>query len=86
MSRIDKLKSRFLAEPIPTDFRWEDLVTLLGHLGFSLKPSSGSGRKFVFESKPELVIFIHEPHPQKTLKTYQVREIRQTLRDNDLSL
>ena len=34
MSKKDKILSRFLSRP--TDFTFDELVTLLGHFGFSL--------------------------------------------------
>lgn len=84
MSRIDKLKQRFLSEPIPTDFRWDDLVRMLDSMGFTMETNDGSARRFVCTVMPEIVIFIHEPHPKKILKNYQMRDIRQILRDNGL--
>jgi HicA toxin of bacterial toxin-antitoxin, len=42
-------------------------------LGFHMEKSSGSGRKFIHE-ETEAVLFIHEPHPSKVLKPYQVRD------------
>jgi hypothetical protein len=40
-------------------------------LGFDMEKSSGSGRKFILESTGG-VLLIHEPHPAKILKPYQV--------------
>ncbi len=40
--------------------------------GYELKVTGGSGRKFV---KPEAVFAIHEPHPYKLLKAYQIRAV-----------
>jgi hypothetical protein len=45
----------------------------MGNLKFELEKASGSGRKFVHPST-ESVLYIHEPHPVKVLKSYQVRD------------
>ncbi len=37
--------------------------------GYTLKMTGGSSRKFV---KPSSVFAIHEPHPNKVLKAYQL--------------
>ena len=42
-------------------------------LGFDIEKSSGSGRKFIHR-ETEAILFIHEPHPSKVLKPYQVRD------------
>lgn len=84
MSRTQKLIKRFLSDPIPKNFRWEELERLMDNLGFALESGSGSSRKFVSRERPELVVFVHQPHPQSTLKEYQIRQIRQTLRENGI--
>ena len=43
------------------------------HLGFELKTTGGSGRKFIHPERRS-AHFIHEPHPSKVLKAYQVRD------------
>lgn len=42
-------------------------------LGCEMERSWGSGRKF-FNPETEATLFIHEPHPAKVLKPYQVRD------------
>jgi len=42
-------------------------------LDFYMEKSSGSGRKFIHKVT-QAVLFIHEPHPSKVLKSYQVRD------------
>jgi hypothetical protein len=48
-------------------------------LSFTLVTGGGSGRKFVAPATGA-ILFIHEPHPDKTLKTYQVRDAIDILR------
>ena len=71
MSKKEKLLSRISSKP--NDFTWAELVSLMTALGFNMEKSSGSGRKFILESTGG-VLFIHQPHPVKILKPYQVRD------------
>ena len=71
MSKHDKLIRRLLSKP--KDFTWSELVSLMLVFGFNVEKSSGSGRKFIHK-ETEAVLFIHEPHPSKVLKPYQVRD------------
>ncbi len=71
MSKQEKALRRLASKP--KDFTWDELVTLLAALGFTLEKGGGSGRKFV-QPKTGAILFIHQPHPEKTLKTYQVKD------------
>jgi predicted RNA binding protein YcfA (HicA-like mRNA interferase family) len=77
MSKQKKLLRRLASKP--TDFTWSELVSLMTALGFEVEKASGSGRKFI-HSQTEATLFIHEPHPAKILKAYQVRDAIQLLR------
>lgn len=69
MSKREKLLKRLASRP--KDFTWSELVSLMRALGYELERSSGSGRKFI-HPVTEATMFIHEPHPAKVLKPYQV--------------
>ena len=56
----------------PADFSWAELKNVMESLGYGLKTTGGSGRKFV---KPQAAYAIHEPHPQKILKAYQIKKL-----------
>jgi hypothetical protein len=71
MSKHEKALRRLLSKP--KDFKWPELVSIMTGLGFEAEKASGSGRKFIFPST-EATLFIHEPHPSKVLKPYQVRD------------
>jgi hypothetical protein len=71
MSKQEKLLRRIASKP--KDFTWSELVSLMTALGFDMEKSSGSGRKFILE-RTGAVLFIHEPHPAKLLKPYQVKD------------
>jgi hypothetical protein len=71
MSRHEKLLHRLLSKP--KDFTWSELVSLMTAFGFEVERSSGSGRKFIYP-ETEATLFLHEPHPSKVLKPYQIRD------------
>jgi len=64
---VERLKSR------PKDFTWDEMLKVLKHYGFEQMTqgkTGGSRRKFV--NKDKQIISLHEPHPQKVLKLYQI--------------
>lgn len=74
VSRQEKLLKRFLAKP--KDFTWSELKTLLSGLGYeevSSGKTSGSRRRFTHPTRGP--IMLHKPHPDETLKAYQVTQI-----------
>ncbi len=71
MSKQEKALRRLSSKP--KDFTWQELVSLMTGLSFILEKAGGSGRKFV-RIETGAILFIHEPHPEKTLKAYQVRD------------
>jgi hypothetical protein len=71
MSKHEKLLKRIAARP--KDLTWSELVSLMSSLSFEMERSSGSGRKFI-NADTHATLFIHEPHPAKVLKSYQVRD------------
>lgn len=71
MSRKVKSLARLLEAP--KDFTWDELKMVMAAFGFDLKTTGGSGRKFI-HSETGVTLFMHEPHPSRVLKAYQVRE------------
>ncbi|MHB1700351.1 MAG: type II toxin-antitoxin system HicA family toxin [Acidobacteriaceae bacterium] len=71
MSKLRKAADRLLSKP--TDFAWAELIALMEVFGYELKTAGGSGRKFI-HAGTRATLFIHEPHPAKVLKAYQVRD------------
>jgi HicA toxin of bacterial toxin-antitoxin, len=69
MSKHEKALKRLLSKP--TDFTWSELKSIMDAFEYKMKKTGGSGRKFV---RPEATFMIHEPHPYKVLKAYQVRD------------
>jgi predicted RNA binding protein YcfA (HicA-like mRNA interferase family) len=72
MSQREKLVERLRQKP--KDFTWSEAVKLLEGFGYKEEPGGGSRRKF-FNSARNVVIHMHEPHPRKELKSYQIREL-----------
>jgi HicA toxin of bacterial toxin-antitoxin, len=71
MSKHEKVLQRLLSKP--TDFTWTEFKSLMETFQYELKKTGGSGRKFI-HSPSGATLFMHEPHPSKVLKAYQVRE------------
>jgi len=77
MSKLQKAVGRLLSRP--TDYTWDELLSLMTGFGYELRTAGGSGRKF-FDPATKALFFLHEPHPAKILKAYQVRAVIQFLR------
>jgi hypothetical protein len=77
LSKQQKAVARLLAKPM--DYTWDELLSLMIALGFELRTSGGSGRKF-FDPATKALFFLHEPHPSRILKAYQIRAVIQFLR------
>ncbi len=71
MSKFEKLVEKLKSKP--KDFTWDEMVKVLKHYGYKQTTqgkTGGSRRKFINENKQ--IISLHEPHPQKVLKGYQL--------------
>jgi hypothetical protein len=77
LSKLQKAVARLLSKPV--DYTWEELLSLMTALGFELRTTGGSGRKF-FDSTTKALLLLHEPHPSSILKAYQIRATIQFLR------
>jgi hypothetical protein len=83
LSKRKKIINRFLLKP--SDFTWQELVSLLSGFGYTLaKPgkTGGSRVKFIHETLPPIIL--HKPHPTPVLKKYQLEQIEETLRGEGL--
>ena len=71
MSKVEKLIEKLKSKP--KDFTWDEMIKVLNCFGFEQMAqgkTGGSRRKFINENKQ--IISLHEPHPQKVLKGYQL--------------
>ncbi|MDJ0583151.1 type II toxin-antitoxin system HicA family toxin [Crocosphaera sp.] len=74
MTRKEKLIKRLLTRP--KDFTWNEMRKLLAALGFEevkTGKTSGSRRRFINSSG--IIISLHKPHPNNTLKMYQIEQL-----------
>ena len=81
MGQHDKLLERLRNRP--KDFRWEQLKTLLRGFGYEEERGSGSRRKF-YNPNTGVSISLHQPHPRNELKSYQVRDVLDHLKQEGL--
>lgn len=82
MSKIEKMIERL--KTVPADFTYKEMVSLLEALGFRMDNkgrSSGSRVKFV---RGNVELLLHRPHPRKEIKPYQIRQVLDILREEEL--
>lgn len=84
MSKKEKLIRRLLG--LPKDFRFDELDTLLGLLGFEQSNKGHtSGSRVLFHKKDcDVKILLHKPHPTPIIKATALKEIADTLKNNNL--
>ena len=83
MVQRNKLIVRFKSRP--KDFTWNELIRLLGGLGYremAAGKTGGSRRRFVHAVAP--AILLHKPHPGNIVKLYVIKELLQVLTRENL--
>lgn len=84
MNQIKKLIKKF--EQNPDDFTYDEAIRLMGYAGFKrLNKGRTSGSRVQFE-RGDVKINLHKPHPQNTLKQYQLKKLRDGLRKAGIRL
>jgi hypothetical protein len=68
--------SALFAEPIRRNILWNDVVSLILALDGQVLQGDGSRVRFDLN---DVSLNIHSPHPQKELKRYQVKVVREFL-------
>jgi hypothetical protein len=82
LGRKDKLINRLLSKP--KDFTFDEAKALLELCGYFIaKPGKTSGSRVCFTRKQK-VFRMHKPHPRKELLHYQVRELIDELKGENL--
>jgi hypothetical protein len=71
------------AEPIRRNILWNDVVSLIEALGGSVLHGNGSRVRFDLN---DVSLNIHSPHPQKDLKRYQVKAVRDFLLNAEVDI
>jgi hypothetical protein len=83
LSKKEKLARRLLSRP--SDFTFDELNTLLGHLGYSMEAAGKtSGSRATFANIDGDYLRLHKPHPRNILKLYQVDDIIANLTEKGL--
>lgn len=83
MSKHEKALAKLQANPVPADFKWDDLVSLLRHLGYKKLNNSGARRKFYNQDK-NLLVSCHEPHPRSVVDKGCIVDILEHLKTHGL--
>ena len=82
MSKVDKLRRRFLN--VPADLTWNELVTVLRGFDYIEDTSAGgSYRSFLCDMHSGKII-LHKPHPGSIVPQYAIRKIIKTLEEYGL--
>lgn len=78
MSRQQKRIAKLCAIPIPKDFTWDDLVSVMRSVGF--KEYCDGGSHYTFEHLGGFVFGASKTHPSGILKPYQIKAAKEALR------
>ncbi|GBQ07276.1 type II toxin-antitoxin system HicA family toxin [Saccharibacter floricola] len=73
------LLNAIFTNPVSATLAWADIEALLISLGCRVMEGSGSRVKFILGQQ---VLAVHRPHPSKEAKPYQVRAVREFLKQN----
>ena len=83
LSKKEKLVRRFQSRP--ADFTFDELITLLKSMGYSLEAAGKtSGSRVVFSNEDGDYIRLHKPHPRNILRMYQINDIILNLKEKGL--
>lgn len=74
MTKADNLLIEF--KQAKKSYSWPDLANLLKSLGFEQFEGAGSPVRFI---KDDIQIRLHKPHPQKEIKAYVIKQVKETL-------
>ncbi len=78
-----KTYEAIFAEPIRRNIAWTDVVALVKALGGTVIQGDGSRVRFDLNG---VSLNIHSPHPQRELKRYQVKAVRDFLDNTGVNL
>lgn len=73
-----KTLAALFASPAPRNIAFRDMASLLTALGFVTRQKEGSRVDFIIGQD---TLHLHEPHPGKELKPYQVKVVQAFLSD-----
>lgn len=83
MGKKEKLIERLLSRP--RDLTFDEVETLLGYFGYvRSNKGSTSGSRVIFSCENHAPILLHRSHPRKELLEYQVRQLLEHLKGEEL--
>ena len=83
MSRKEKLIARLMGKP--KDFTFEEVVQLMGYFGYTVVSGGKTGgSRVAFSNGNKDYIRMHKPHPRTILKSYQVQNLIDDLKERGL--
>ena len=84
MGKKDKLIKRLKSRP--KDFSFDEAETLLNYFSYhrSNKGKTSGSRVIFVNDEHSSVIMMHKPHPDNTLKDYQVKQLIEYLTQEGL--
>ena len=81
MGTNEKLIERF--KSMPSDFTFDELVTLLCRLGYKMQvKGKTSGSRAIFIGDGCIPILVHKPHPGNIVQRYVMKHIHKQLIDD----
>ncbi|MEO5607547.1 MAG: type II toxin-antitoxin system HicA family toxin [Polaromonas sp.] len=81
MSKQSKALERLRREPTPSNFKWDDLASLLCSLGYTEINGAGSRKKF-FHAEKNALISCHKPHPNPDVDKGCIVDVVKHLKDH----
>ena len=83
MSKKEKLIARLKEKP--KDFTFEEVIQLMGYFDYRLASGGkAGGSRVAFTNDKKDYIRMHKPHPRTILKSYQVQNLIDDLKERDL--
>lgn len=83
MGKKEKLIKRLKTKP--KDFTFDEAETLLNYFDYQRSDKGKtSGSHVCFKSSTHPPIMLHKPHPQKELKSYQIKDLIDKLEEEGL--
>jgi predicted RNA binding protein YcfA (HicA-like mRNA interferase family) len=77
MSKKQKQQEKLFSTPAPTDYAWDDLVTVMRRNGFTERCNGGS--HYIFQHMSGYTFSMSKTHPSGILKSYQVKYAKEAL-------
>ncbi len=87
MTKADKLLDKFFSNPPPKNFKWNDFVTMMERLGFTLEFNGrGSSHCIFYKDNPKIVLNFLKPHPNDELKVVYLKNARKFLNEHGIGV